>query len=146
MNKLPNSETPAPKTKIEYKNGISIELFPHCVGAFSFYTRKCIDVVGLLDEDFHNALEHVEHTFKIAKKNMHPPFWWFADIANSNNYLSDIPWSPQTSTISSKPNHMDFFKKGLEIFQQKHKENLLSIPAQPLDSVKQSLKNIFKNK
>jgi glycosyltransferase involved in cell wall biosynthesis len=146
MNKLPNTETPAPKTRIEYKNGISIELFSNCVGAFSFYTRKCIDGVGLLDEDFHNALEHVEHTFNIIKKDMHPPFWWFADIADSNNYLSDIPWSPQTSTISSKPDHMDSFRKGLEIFAKKHKENLLSIPAQPLDSVKQSLKNIYRNK
>ena len=146
MNKLPNSNTPAPKTKIEYKNGISIELYPHCVGAFSFYTKKCLNDVGLLDEHFYNATEHVEHTFSIIKKGMHPPFWWFADIADSNKYLTDIPWSPQTSTISSKPDHVEMVTKGLKYFEQKHKENLFRIPVQSLESVKQSLKNIYKNK
>jgi glycosyltransferase involved in cell wall biosynthesis len=62
MNKHANTNIPSPKTKIEYNNGIKIELYPHCVGAFSFYTRKCLETVGLLDETFYNATEHVEHT------------------------------------------------------------------------------------
>ena len=35
MNKLPNSDTPNPRTKIEYNNNIIINLYLHCVGAFS---------------------------------------------------------------------------------------------------------------
>lgn len=145
MNKLPNSNTPAPKTKIQYNN-LSIELYPHCVGAFSFYTRKCLDTVGLMDDNFYNATEHVEHTFSIIKNDMHPPFWWFADIENSNQYLDDIPWSPETSTISSKPNHMEMVGKGLNYFHKKHKQHLLQIPPESLDVVKQKLKQIYKNK
>lgn len=145
MNKFANTNTPSPKTKIEYNDGIKIALYPHCVGAFSFYTRKCLEQVGLLDETFYNATEHVEHTYSIIKNNMHPPFWWFADIADSNQYLDDIPWSIQTSTISSKPNHNDMVRKGLEYFNKKHGVDLFKIVPESLDVVKTKLKEIYKN-
>ena len=146
MNKLPNTDTPNPRTKIEYKNNIIIDLYLHCVGAFSFYTKKCIDTVGLMDETFYNATEHLEHTYNIIKAGMHPDFWWFADIHDSNKYLTDIPWSPQTSTISSKPNHANMVQKGLEYFENKHKQNLFKIPSEPIEIVKQKLKQIYKTK
>jgi glycosyltransferase involved in cell wall biosynthesis len=146
MNKRPNSNIPAPKNKIEYSNSISIELYPHCVGAFSFYTKKCLENVGFIDESFHNALEHVEHTYQIIQKNMHPPFWWFADISNSNEYLTDIPWSPETSTISSKSNHNQNFTNSLLKFKKKHNKNLLEMVPEPLDNVKLALKQIYKLK
>ena len=145
MNKFANTNIPSPKTKIEYNNGIKIELYPHCVGAFSFYTRKCLEQVGLLDETFYNATEHVEHTYSIIKNNMHPPFWWFADIENSNIYLDDIPWSLQTSTISSKPNHNNMVRKGLDHFKNKHGVELFKIIPESLDVVKTKLKEIYKN-
>ena len=145
MNKLPNTDTPNPRTKIEYKNNIIIDLYLHCVGAFSFYTRKCLDKIGLMDETFYNATEHLEHTYNIIKDGMHPPFWWFADIHNSNKYLTDIPWSPQTSTISSKPNHANMVQKGLDYFKNKHKISLFDIPQNSLDFVKTQLKQIYKN-
>jgi len=146
MNKLPNTDTPNPRTKIEYKNNIVIDLHLHCVGAFSFYTRKCLDKVGLMDETFYNATEHLEHTYNIIKAGMHPPFWWFSDIHDSNKYLTDIPWSPQTSTISSKPNHANMVQKGLEYFEKKHKQNLFKIPSESIEIVKQKLKEIYKTK
>ena len=145
MNKVQNTEKPALKTKIQY-NTVSIELYPHCVGAFSFYTKKCLETVGLMDEQFYNATEHVEHTYNIIKNNMHPPFWWFADIENSNHYLTDIPWSPENSTISSKPNHVNMVHKGLDYFYRKHGEHLLQTSNESLEFVKEKLKQIYKNK
>jgi glycosyltransferase involved in cell wall biosynthesis len=146
MNKLPNSDTPNPRTKIEYNNNIIINLYLHCVGAFSFYTKKCLDKVGLMDETFYNATEHLEHTYNIIKAGMHPPFWWFADIHDSNKYLTDIPWSISTSTISSNPKHNSIVMKGLDYFKNKHKVGLFDIPQLNLDFVKQELKNIYKTK
>jgi GT2 family glycosyltransferase len=146
MNKFPNSETPNPRVKIDYKNDVSVELYPHCVGAFCFYTKKCLDKVGLMDENFFNATEHLEHTYNIIKNDMHPPFWWFADIANSNKYLADIPWSVSTSTISSSSNHRETVLKGHQYFHKKHGEELLKIPSLPITEVQNKLKNIYKNK
>lgn len=145
MNKHPNTEIPNPLSKIEYKN-LSIQLYLHCVGAFSFYTKKCLDKVGLMDEYFYNATEHLEHTYNIIEAGMHPPFWWFADIYESNKYLSDIPWSISTSTISSDPNHNNVINKSLNYFKTKHKLGLFEIPRSSLKEVQDNLKNIYKNK
>ena len=146
MNKFANSETPNPRVKIDYKNDVSVELYPHCVGAFCFYTKKCLDKVGLMDENFFNATEHLEHTYNIIKNDMHPPFWWFADIANSNKYLADIPWSVRTSTISSSPKHNETVLRGLNYFHKKHGEELLKIPSVSIDMVQNTLNQIYKNK
>lgn len=146
MNKFFNSDKPSPRAKIDYKNNISIELYLHCVGAFSFYTKKCLDKVGLMDEIFFNATEHLDHTYSIIKSEMHPPFWWFADIANSNKYLSDIPWTIDNSTISSNPKHKEIVLKSHEHFYQKHGVNLLGMPHVSLDIVQNKLKNIYKTK
>jgi glycosyltransferase involved in cell wall biosynthesis len=146
MNKYQNTNTPNPKTKIEYKNNITIDLYMHCVGAFSFYTRKCLEEVGLMDETFYNATEHLEHTFNIINNDMHPPFWWFADIHDSNKYLDDIPWTVSNSTISSNPKHQEIVSKSLDYFKNKHKISLFEINQLGLNQVKQILKDIYKNK
>ena len=142
MNKVRNSETPNPRVKIDYKN-ISIELYTHCVGAFSYYTKKCIDRVGLMDEFYFNATEHLDHTYGIIKANMHPPFWWFADIVSSNSYLSDFPWSIETSTISQNSNRDNIIKSSYEHFTKKHGHHILNTPNLNIDQVKQQLKSIY---
>ena len=143
MNKFPRTEIPAPRVVIDFPNNIQIALYPHCVGAFSYYSKTCIDSVGLLDEDFYNAWEHVEHTYRIINNGLHPDFWWFADIANSNSYLSDIPWTAATSTISSKSNHSAVVAKANVVFMKKHATLPTLIPVSPVNKVKQSLKDIY---
>lgn len=146
MNKLPNSNTPNPRTIVEYNPDVKISLHKHCVGAFSYYTKKVLKEVGLIDDLFYNAFDHVEHTYRIIQKGMHPPFWWFADIVDSEKYLSDIPWTRETSTISSRPDHNVLVQKSFQEFQNKHKVPITSIPDVIFDGpsgVRTSLKNIF---
>ena len=64
-----------------------------CVGAFSYYTRKVLQEVGTMDECFHNCYEHVDHTYRIAKAGLTTPFWCFADVPDSRDYLQEIPGS-----------------------------------------------------
>jgi glycosyltransferase involved in cell wall biosynthesis len=143
MNKYPGSDTPSPKTVIQYKNS-KVALYPHCVGAFSFYTRKCLEKVGLMDEKFYNATEHLEHTYRIIQNKMHPSFWWFADLPNANDFLTDIPWTQESSTISSHYNHHNTVVKSLQYFYEKHKVDLLQIPQGNLEEIKLNLKEIYK--
>jgi hypothetical protein len=77
---------------------------------------------------------------------MHPPFWWFADIANSNQYLEDFPWSPSTSTISQGSDRNNIIAKSYEHFINKHGHHILNTPNMTLDQVKEKLKQIYKNK
>lgn len=141
-NKLPDGRTPNPRTVIDYDK-IKIALNMNCVGAFSYYTRKCLLETGLIDENFYNAFDHVEHTYQLILKNFHPPFWWFADLADSREYLGDIPWSPQTSTVNSRPDHSRLMQDSLNEFRKKHGIELLSIPNKDIIEVKNSLKNLY---
>lgn len=146
MNKYPNTNTPAPRNIVEYSKDTQIALYMHCVGAFCFYTRKCLEEIGLIDEAFYNASEHLEHTFRIINANMHPPFWWFADLKNSNSYLADIPWTRESSTISSNPNHNKTVNDSYNHFKKIYKHGILEIPNTPLSVVQSKLKEIYKNK
>jgi glycosyltransferase involved in cell wall biosynthesis len=111
---------PNPRMIIPYPDGIKIVLYPNCVGAFSYYHRSVIEKIGLFDPAFRNAWEHVEHTFQAIKNNFHPPFWYFADIENSWDYLTDIPNSIENSTIARTPEWNENFRKGTLWYKKKH--------------------------
>ena len=136
-----NGSVPNPRLTVDYKSS-KVSLYPHCVGAFSYYSKQCLDKVGLLDERYYNACEHVDHTYEIIKADMHPPFWWFADIDESWKYLGDEEWSLSQSTISSNKNHDTIVSKADEIFIEKHKMKPFQIRDVSLETVYQSLKSI----
>lgn len=109
----------SPATVINYEN-ISVPLYGFCVGAFSFYTRKCLSKVGLMDEAYYNAMEHVDHTYEIIKAGMHPPFCYFADIADSARYLGDEEWSEAQSTICRNDGYSQLKVRAVNHFIEKH--------------------------
>lgn len=112
---------PSIKKTIVYPNKqTSIDLYSNVLGAFSYYHIDTINSVGLMDEKFYNAMEHVDHTYQIIKNNFHPPFRWFADITGSNKYLADIVPDHQNSKIRSQDNFQEVFKKGLDLFIKKN--------------------------
>ena len=146
MNKSWPEGTPNPKTIIKYESvGINIPLYLHCVGAFSFYTKECLDKVGFMDERYYNACEHVDHTLSIINAGMHPPFWNFADIENSWEYLGDEEWTKEKSTISSNPKHSEIIINADAVFFAKHGH----YPAQTVNKsesdIVKSLKQIKNN-
>lgn len=111
--------TPAIRLKIDYSPNVSICLYPNVYGAFSMYTKKCIEEVGLMDEFYYNAMEHVDHTAGIIKAGMHPPFRWFADISDSNNYIEEIDKSHSGSEIRRDQKWIENFHKAADHFAKK---------------------------
>lgn len=111
------------KTTFEWRRGdrvTEICAYPDCVGAFSYYTRKILDEVGLLDENFNNAWEHVEHTLRISMTGKIPPFWFFMDHPNSENLLSEIQESLLNSKIRSDPDWTKKMEDGIKYWVKKH--------------------------
>jgi GT2 family glycosyltransferase len=130
-----------PITSVTYAHA-HINLYRHCVGAFSYLTRKCLDEVGLLDENYFNALEHVEHTYRIIKAGMHPPFWFFADLDHSQRHFGEDLWTPNQSIITSRGNSLDLLKKSDALFCSKHGCLVGEIPVAGKAAVMKSLKSI----
>jgi len=74
-----------------------------------------------MDEQFYNALEHVDHTYQIIKAGYHPPFRWFADVQGSENCLKDIVPDHQQSKIRSEEDFIKNFLSNHDKFVEKNK-------------------------
>lgn len=137
---LSSDSEPNPKIVIDY-GSVKIALYEHVAGMFSFFERSVLESVGFLDERFYNAWEHVEHTYRIIKAGFHPPFWWFADIADSTNYISEFKDAIQNSAIAKNSElWMKSVYDGRDLYLQIHGH----YPNQPPPSSKEDVVKILK--
>jgi len=112
---------------------------------FSFFTREVLERVGLIDEQFYNAWEHVDHTYRIIKAGFHPPFWWFADLANSHKLLTEAPGAIDNSSIANKSEQWaKNVYGGREIYLKKHGHYPNQPPFVPKEEVIQVIKRLKK--
>jgi GT2 family glycosyltransferase len=111
--------TPMPRYVIDYgKTKLAINA--NSVGAFCYYTREALEKVGLIDEDYTNAFEHVDHDYRMYKAGFCTPYWNFPDLANSCDYLDEIECSENSSSIRPREDWMDNIKMGVKLFEKKH--------------------------
>jgi len=144
-NMKPGTTEPNPRQIVDYGNGNEVALNPNCVGAFTYFLRGVIKEVGYHDERFKNAWEHVEHTNRIIRKGLHPPFWWFADVANSYEYIKEYASSEVSSVIRKTPEWEKQMREGMEWYKHKHNCYPTQTPDTPPERVMQILENIEKN-
>jgi len=100
--------------------GEVITLWPNLVGAWSMYSRKCIETVGYMDEKFVNAIEHVEHTQRIVMAGLSTPMYQFADATGSEEWIKEIPGSLNTSTIRNDPHNQERYLEAVKYWQEKY--------------------------
>lgn len=113
---------PLPKLTVQYSEDFALTFYTHIVAMFTYFHRNILENVGLLDENFYNAWEHVEHTYRIIKRGKYSPFWWFADVEGSEKYIKEAKDEKANSSLAS--NEEEFFKnthKGLQHFYELHR-------------------------
>ncbi|ALZ95983.1 MULTISPECIES: glycosyltransferase family 2 protein [Leclercia] len=132
---------PKPLLRINYGK-LNVSFFPACVGAFSYYSSKSLVAAGLMDEQFYNSMEHVDHTLAIINCGMHPAFYYFADIDDSQNYLGDEQWSQQQSTISTWLNSSGVIIVAMNKFHRKHGFHVNDIKLEVISEVHKQLSEI----
>jgi hypothetical protein len=97
---LDEKTEPNPKLIVDYKV-CKIALYEHTVAMFSFFTKTLLKQgLGYMCEDFKNCWEHVSSTNYIIKAGYHPPFWWFADLADSHELIEEAPGAIENSSIA----------------------------------------------
>lgn len=133
---------PAPRKIIDYGD-VKIALNQHCVGAVTFYTRESLEKVGLYDEGYTNAFEHVDHSLMLAKANFSTPYWWWADIANSLDFVVEQKCSEESSAIRPRSDWKSNIQDAFGYFKNKHGLSPVQIPDTPVDQVVQTLKQIY---
>ena len=110
----------APSLRMGLGKGEGLDFYPAPRGAFSYFSRYCIETVGLYDEQYYNAFEHIDHTLRIIQHGLHPPFGFFADIADSQHYIGTDTWSEQQSIIGQMENHSEATAGADSYFSDKH--------------------------
>jgi GT2 family glycosyltransferase len=133
---------PKPRFIVDYGN-VKIAINHHSVGAFCYYTKDVLEKIGLIDEEYTNAFEHVDHDYRIAKAGYTTPYWNFADIANSIDFLDEIECSEKSSSIRPRGDWSENIKKGYFIFKKKHNYFPAFQDGVP-DTEEQGVKNIMK--
>lgn len=138
---------PCPRKIIDYGD-VKIALNTHCVGSFCFYTRKSLEDVGLLDEEFDkNNFEHVEHSYRLAKAGYSTPYWWWADLANSTDYIEEQACSEENSSIRRGDDWREKIIWSAKLFEKKHGVMPAwsnCVPDTPVEEVIKFLKKVKK--
>ena len=97
----------------------------------------------LYDQRFNNAMEHVEHTYQIIKKNFHPPFWWFADMHRSYDFIQDIVPDHQQSKIrEDSVTWQNNMNEAFSLYLHKHGHTPVDTPQSDRSVVEASLQTL----
>lgn len=104
-----------------YLDTKGVQLYTACIGAYCMYTRKVIDQVGYFDENFKNAFEHVEHTFRVSRAGLTTPFPTYPDVKKSKDYLREIPQSIENSSIRVRKDWLSNVLSALVYWNSKSK-------------------------
>lgn len=134
---------PVPRLIFDYGpfDEVRIALNRHCVGAVTFYTKESLEKVGLYDEQYTNAFEHVDHSYMLAKQGFSTPYWWWADLANSLDYVQEQKCSEESSAIRPRNDWQSNIQTAANIFVSKHGVSPVSVP----DTARDEVINIIKN-
>jgi len=111
--------TPSPRYVVDY-GAVKIAINAHSVGAFCYYSKNVLKEVGLLDEEYTNAFEHVDHDYRIFKAGYGTPYWNFPDIEKSYEYLEEVECSEYSSSIRPRADWKQNIVNGARLFQNKH--------------------------
>jgi GT2 family glycosyltransferase len=103
----------------EQPDGVKIGFYHNPQGAFMYVNAKLIEKLGYFDENYTNAFEHIDFAYNLIQKKVAPPFWYFPDIYNSDEYLEEIKGSSENSTITNKEKYQENWKKSAEYFTKK---------------------------
>jgi hypothetical protein len=141
-----NLTEPNPRQIIKYTDNVEIAFYPNCVGAFSYYQREALEKIGLFDDFYKNAWEHVDHTMEAFKKGYTSPYWWFADINESWKYIKDIEGCIENSTIGHTDAWKENFNRGFLHFKKKYGFGPTEVPDSKPEQVQNMLTFLLQNR
>ena len=139
-----HQKRPVYRFKVPYGKELQIAFNLHCVGSFCYYHKDVLDEVGIFDEQYNNAWEHVDHSYMIAKAGYIPGYWYWPDLANSYDYIDEQACSEDNSTIRPRTDWQNNIVTGAKHFVSKHGHPPVGVPNLPLTEVYENIKTIRK--
>ena len=114
---------------INGEDGHMLDIFGQLHGGFVYFSRECLEQCGLFDERYVNAVEHIDHTYRISRYGFYTPFWAFADVHESWRLLEDLQAKCSSgSEINKSPLAHQRQVMGYKIFISTWKTHVANIP------------------
>jgi hypothetical protein len=125
---LNNELKPVWKLTVDYKNS-KIVLNQNILGAFTFYTKKCLQTIGLHHKDFNKGHgDHLELTYRAYKHNFTTPFWWFADVYGSWDLIENQSNFTTDSQVRNPQTFQANFNEARQTFKRLHGCDIFEVP------------------
>ena len=129
---------------VNYGNGVVVSFWKNPQGAFSYFRGEYLTQIGLFNEGYKNAFEHVDHAYRWVRAGLLPAFWYFPDIANATDFLEPIKGSNDNSTITNKENYQANWNMSAQHFVRTYGHFTNEIPLAHQTQVVAALSNIQK--
>jgi hypothetical protein len=128
-NVLPDG-TPNKLHTIQYSK-TKVDIYRESFAAFSMTHRDIFAITGndVFYPEYLNACEHLDTHMLLSQKTPSTglPFYTFADIHNSFEYIKDLSPNHQDSVIRKDPKFLEKFLNGAKLFEKRWKVRLNQI-------------------
>jgi glycosyltransferase involved in cell wall biosynthesis len=132
-----------PRIKVEYKNNVSLSFYNNMCNEFTYHHKSCFEKAGLYDGNMREAFD-VELAYRESLiGDWASPFWWFADISDSDDYIENNP-ETISRLQSERPDgsRAEIIDKIWEYFYNKHGLHVPQIPNVTKDEFLKRIKTI----
>ena len=132
----------APRLIVEYKNSISVSFFQNMCNEFTYHHKSCYEKTGLYDTNYRDPWD-IDMAYRESQQDYAAPFWWFADITNSDNLIMNNP-DAVSRLQENRPDgsREQKIQKQWEYFIKKHGIAVNQVPNVSKEQVIEKLKKI----
>lgn len=127
---------PLVKNSIDYDGGVGIDFCQNGAAAFTYHHANVLKHIGVMDEFYQNAWEHLDHYYRVYKARLGTHWWWFPDAKDSINYLSELDDGDLSgSVIRQDPKWQENILSGSQHFKKKFGFGPIQVPQTDAEEV-----------
>ena len=133
-----------PKLTVNYSGDIAVSFYANMCNEFAFFKSSIIKKIGLYDTLFRDPFD-IDMMVRMAKDvDTVAPFWYFADIEKSDDYIMNNPNATSRLQAPDRPDgsREQKIQEQWELFHQKHNFHVNDIADTSPEEVIQHLKKI----
>jgi len=131
-----------PRLTVNYKNNVKISFYKNMCNEFTYHHKSCYEKVGLYDTQFRDPFD-IDMAYRESQQDYAAPFWYFADIADSDLYIENNPVAVSRLQADRPDGSREQrIQEQWQLFIKKHGIMVNQIPDIPQEDVIKKLKNI----
>lgn len=131
-----------PRLIVEYSKTVSVSFYKNMCNEFTYHHKSCFDKVGFYDSQFRDPFD-IDMAYRESQQDYAAPFWWFADVTNSDNLICNNPIAvSRLQTSRPDGSREERIQKEWEKFIAKHGVMVNQIPDVTREQVIDKLKKI----